>query len=260
MDNPEVYSTGVRGLLASAIEVDQEYIPPIEAALRDHLQAVLLTDSELAGQILDRLADKKMGKAALVPQDFCTLRPAVDRQLLPEGGLFWAVDKVRVRPGVQTLVDHLLCNVLIVQDLQTALRVKRQLPDLAIVTMAGELVSTEGVIFGGASADEEVSTLRRDAELRSLRSDLERLTAQAREKEEIEQQLRTTIDEQQREEIALREQSQRARESFSSLQGKLSVVQRALQQASTRLESIEWDQGRIQERLQNAESQIAQLK
>ncbi|MCB1209339.1 MAG: chromosome segregation protein SMC, partial [Verrucomicrobiales bacterium] len=229
MDNPEVYSTGVRGLLASAIEVDPDFIPPIEAALRDHLQAVLLTDSELAGQILDRLAEKKMGKAALVPQDFCTLRPAVDRQLLPEGGLFWAVDKVRVRAGVQTLVDHLLSNVLIVQDLQTALRVKRQLPDLAIVTMTGELVSTEGVIFGGASADEEVSTLRRDAELRELRADLERLTTLVREKEEIELHLRTTIDEQQREEIALREQSQRAREAFSTLQGKVSVVHRSLQ-------------------------------
>jgi len=260
MDNPEVYSTGVRGLLASAIEVDPEFIPPIEAAMRDHLQAVLLTDSELAGQILDRLADKKMGKAALVPQDFCTLRPAVDRQLLPEGGLFWAVDKVRVRPGVQTLVDHLLSNVLIVQDLQAALRVKRQLPDLAIVTMTGELVSTEGVIFGGASADEEVSTLRRDAELRELRSELERLTSLVREKEEIEHQLRTTIDEQQREEIALREQTQRAREAFSTLQGKVSVVHRALQQASTRLESIEWDQGRIQERIHTADAQSAQLR
>ncbi|MDZ4289190.1 MAG: AAA family ATPase, partial [Prosthecobacter sp.] len=44
LDNPEVFATGVRGILASSIEVEPQFISAIEAALRDHLQAVLLTD------------------------------------------------------------------------------------------------------------------------------------------------------------------------------------------------------------------------
>ena len=256
MDNPEVYSIGVRGLLASAIEVEPRFIAAIEAALRDHLQAVLLTDSELASQILDRLSNHQLGKAALIPQDFATLRAVPDRQLVPGGAIAWAVEKVRARPGVQEITDRLLSNVLIVEDLHTALRMKRQMPDAAIVTLKGELIGADGIIHGGATKEEAASMLRRQSELSALKAELENFEYQLLEKEEAAGQLRAQLEEMQREEISLREQSQRAREEFSQLQGQLSVVQRALQQATTRLESIEWDQNQITSRMQAAEAQI----
>jgi len=260
LDNPEVYSTGVRGLLASSIEVEPEFIPAIEAALKDHLQAVLLTESELAAQIIDRLTDHKMGRAALVPQDFCQLRHTADRELLPAGALAWATDKVRVKTGVQSLVDHLLHNVVIVDELHTALRLKREMPHLAIASLRGEFITSDGIITGGASKEEESSTLRREAEVRQLRTEVEALELQFMEKEDAVNTLSAQLEDMQREEVSLREQSQRAREGFSQLQGKISVVQRALQQAAAKLESIEWDQNQISERIGGSESQIQQLR
>jgi chromosome segregation protein len=256
LDNPEVYSTGVRGLLASSIEVEPQFIAAIEAALRDHLQAVLLTNSELASQILDRLSGQQLGKAALLPQDFVTLRALPDRQLVPGGAIAWAVDKVRAKPGAQEITDRLLSNVLIVDDLHTGLRLKRQLPDAAIATLKGEFIGADGIIHGGAAKEEAASMLRREAEVRGLRSELEGFEFQLLEKEETAAQLRAQLEEMQREEIALREQSQRVREEFSQLQGQLTVVQRALQQATTKLESLEWDQNQIASRMQSAEAQI----
>lgn len=261
LDNPEVYSTGVRGLLASSIEVtDSAFIPAVEAALRDHLQAVLLTESELAAQIVDRLNDHKMGHATLFPQDFCNLHRNGDRELMPAGAIAWATDKVRVKTGVQSLIDHLLHNVLVVDDMHTALRLKREMPHLAIATMRGEFISTDGIIFGGASKQEESSTLRREAEVRQLRTEVEALDFQLLEKEEALKQISVQLEDQQREEITLREQSQRAREGFSQLQGKTSVVQRALQQAVAKLESVEWDQAQIDGRIGSSESQINQMR
>lgn len=260
LDNPEVYSVGVRGLLASSIEVDPEYITAIEAALKDHLQAVLLTESELAAQIIDRLTDHKMGRAALVPHDFCNLRHASDRELLPAGAITWATDKVRVKTGVQGLIDHLLHNVLVVDDLHTALRMKREMPHLAIATMRGEFITHDGIITGGATKEEGSSTLRREAEVRQLRTEVEALEYQYMEKEDAVNNITAQLEEMQREEVSLREQSQRAREGFSQFQGKISVVQRALQQATTKLESVEWDQNQIQERISGSESQIQQLQ
>lgn len=260
MGNPEVFSTGVRGLLTSAIEVEPEFIAAIEAALQDHLQAVLLTDSELATQVLDRLADKQMGRAALMPSDLLGLRPAADRQLLPDGAVAWATDKVRAKDGVQDLVDHLLGSVLIVPDLQTALRIKRQLPDLALVTLRGEMVSVDGVMFGGASKEEGASVLRRESEVRSLRTELESYEAQLAEKEEQVSAAKARLEESQKEESELRESSQRAREALSQMQGRLSVVQRALQQATAKLESVEWDHNQIAERMAGSETQIAEQR
>lgn len=261
LDNPEVYSTGVRGLLASSIEVaDPAFIPAIEAALKDHLQAVLLTESELAAQIVQRLADQKMGRAALFPQDFINLRSQADRELLPGGAIAWATDKVRVKNGVQSLIDHLLHNVVITDHLHTALQLKRQLPHLAIATMRGEFISADGIIYGGASKDEENSTLRREAEVKQLRGEVETLELQFMEKEDVLKDLTAQLEDMQREEVALREQSQKAREGFSALQGKMSVVQRALQQASAKLESIEWDQNQISERIGGSEGIINQMR
>ncbi len=257
LDNPEVFSVGVRGLLASAIEVEPQFIAAIEAALRDHLQAVLLTDSELASQILDRLSNKQLGKAALLPHDFATMRAVPDRQLVPEGGIAWAVDKVKARQGVQELTDRLLNNVLIVEDLHTALRLKKQLRDVAIATMKGEFIAADGIIHGGATKEEAASMLRREAEVRTLKVELEGYEYQVLEKEDAVATLRAQVEDMQREEVTLREQSQRAREGFSTLTGKLSVVQRALQQATTKLESVEWDQNQITSRIQAAEAQIA---
>ena len=260
LDNPEVFSTGVRGLLTSAIEVDPEFVAAIEAALQDHLQAVLLTDSELAGNVLNRLADKQMGRATLMPADLIGLRPAADRQLLPDGAIAWALDKVRAKDGVQDLVDHILGHVLIVPDLHTALRIKKQLPDLSLVTLRGEMVSSDGVMFGGASKEEGASVLRREAEVRTLRTDLSAYEAQLAEKEEQVNAVRARLEESQKEEAELRESSQRAREALSQMQGKLSVVQRALQQATAKLESVEWDQNQIAERMTSAETQIEEQR
>jgi chromosome segregation protein len=260
LDSPEIYSAGVRGILAASIEVEPQFIAAIESALRDHLQAVLLTDSELASQILDRLSGQKLGKAALLPQDFATMRAVPDRQLVPEGGIAWAVDKVRAKPGVQELTDRLLNNVLIVADLHTALRLKRQLRDIAIATLAGEFIAADGVIHGGATKEEAASMLRREAELKNLRLELEGYEMQLLEREEAAEQIRLDVEQMQQEEVSLREQSQRAREGFSTLTGKLSIVQRALQQAVTKLESVEWDQNQIATRVEAAEAQIAWQK
>ncbi|MDB6137001.1 MAG: Chromosome partition protein Smc, partial [Verrucomicrobiaceae bacterium] len=260
LDNPDVFLTGVRGILASHIEVAPEFITAIEAALREHLQSVLLANSDLAVQILERLANFKLGKAAVVPEDFYNTRPLVDRQALPDGAMAWAVDKVMAKNGTQKLVDQLLGHVVIAEDLQTALLIKHLNPPLAIVTLRGEFISLEGVIYGGATKEETASTLRRESEVRELAVQVEALDTQLLEKEESLAFLRMELEDAQREEAQIREETQRTREAFSQHQGKLSVVQRELQQATTKSDSIDWDQSQIGERMAAAEAQMGGLQ
>ena len=260
LDNADIYRTGVRGILASSIEVEPDFITPIEAALREHLQAVLMTESELAMQIADRLSQLRAGKAAIAPQDFFANRPLVDRQLMPEGALAWAMDKVKAKEGSQRMIDHLLANVVIADDLHTAMRIKRTHAHLAIATMKGELISTDGIIYGGATKEEATSTLRRESEVRELTVEVENLEREVRLKALLVSDLSEQLEERQREEVSLREQSQRTREALSQFQGKMSMVQRDLQQAITKAEAIEWDQQQIGTRLAEAESQIIQLR
>ncbi len=77
LDEPDRIKDKLNGIVASAIEVEPQFISAIEAALHDHLQAVLLTDSSLADEIIGKLNSGKLGRAALVPcRIFSTRRRA----------------------------------------------------------------------------------------------------------------------------------------------------------------------------------------
>lgn len=256
LDNPEHFKAGLNGIVASSIEVEPTFISAIEAALHDDLQAVLLTDSTLAAEIIDKLSRGKLGRAALAPQNFLNGESNSEREFMPSGGIAWALDKIKAKPEVQPLMNRLLRNVLIVEDLDTAIRLKTEHTSLCFVTLKGETISAHGIIHGGAGKEETTSTLRRETESRTLREEVTVLeTAQIIKEEEIED-LRSKLEELQREEANARDATQKNREGISQAHGKLSIVQRALQQATAKLDSLEWEQSQISQRLATAEAGI----
>ena len=257
LDEPERIKEKLNGIVASAIEVDPQFISAIEAALHDHLQAVLLTDSSLADEIISKLNSGKLGRAAIALQDYLHAEEGTDRQFMPNGAIAWALDRVKARPEVQPLMNRLLRDVAIVEDLATALRLKMEHPALCFVTLNGEMLSAHGVIHGGAGKEEAASTLRREAESRKLREEAGLLQAAAAVKEEQIEELRVKLEEEARDEANARDAAQKNRDGISELHGKISVVQRALQQATAKLDSLEWEQKQIGERLASAEAAIA---
>ena len=258
LDEPERIKAGLNGILASAIEVEPQFVSAIEAALSDHLQAVLLTDSVLGDEIIRKLTEQRLGKAALFAPDLLPAHHGSERQFMPTGGIAWAADKVKSKPEINALMEHLLRDVLIVSDLTTAIKLKPQHTNLCFVTLKGEMLSAHGVIHGGASKEETTSTLRRETELRELRVEVESLAVRVIEKEERIEELRAQLEEQTRAEANARDAAQKNREALSQLQGKVSVVQRALQQATAKLDSLEWEQNQIGARLSEAEAKIQQ--
>ena len=67
LDNPQLYRAAIVGALANFIEVNNEFIPAIEAALGQHLQTIFISDLAIAESIACALAEKKVGRAALRP-------------------------------------------------------------------------------------------------------------------------------------------------------------------------------------------------
>ncbi|TLD70469.1 chromosome segregation protein SMC [Phragmitibacter flavus] len=258
LDDPDRLKPAIHGILASAIQVEPAYIPAIEAALRDHLQTILLDDEKVAGEIIEKLTAGRLGKTTLAPQSFLRGQRGSERQFMPNGGIAWALDKVTAQAQVQPLMERLLRDVLIVADLATAFRLKADHPDLSFVTNKGELLTVHGIVHGGATKDEATSALRRETELRELRTESAALEQQIAEKEQFLEELGLSLEAKQRAEANARDSVQLNREALSQLQGKVSVVQRALQQATAKLDSLEWEQSQISARLAEAENQIGQ--
>jgi len=172
LDNPDFFRPAIQGSLTSQIDVDPPYIAAIEGALGTTIQAVLIKDAGIAESALLTLAEQKVGKTSLIPTDWIndenTLPLAVE---LPQGAIAWASDKVRSQGPTASLLAKLLRGIVIVDSLETAFALKPANPHLGFVTLTGELISQQGVAYGGRTGEQVNSALARKAQIAELEAD-----------------------------------------------------------------------------------------
>src|SRR5207249_3479001 len=164
------------GALAAHIEVEPQFIPAIEAALGQNLQAVILKDAMVAEHIVKTLTGRKMGRASLAIKDFrFQISDFRLEDQLPEGAVGWAIDKVRADDQIQPLIAQLLRRVAIVPNVETAFRLRSNLQseicNLQFVTLTGEVLTAEGILTGGATGEAVNSVLERKNQIAALEVD-----------------------------------------------------------------------------------------
>ena len=204
----------------------------------------------LAEAVIDTLTHKKLGSAAILPQNFLDApAPPTDRAI-PHGAVAWAFTKVNAQAEVAPLIQRLLADVLIVPDLKTALDLKKGMPETAFATNAGEYVSAHGVVQGGSSSKGgAASVLQRQNEIKSLEVETIDLTTK---RDGIETEL-TSLKERTAD---LRGQLDEARSFLqenrvteSTVAGQLGVLDREVTQMASKLDGVKWEQGELFNRL-----------
>ena len=261
LDQPDLFQKAVRGALASFIDVDREFVAAIEAALGRHLQTIVVADTLVAENMIDALRRGKLGKATLVSEE--SVRPASDRQLLtiPNEAIGWALDQIDCDEKVRSLVDRLLENVLIVPDLATALKLHREMSEVAFATLEGEFVSTEGVIHGGSSSEEGGgSFLQRQSDIRELEVATDTLAKALDRLEDRRDNLQERVEKLESQLGSYRDRLQQRRVSCSTQEGQLAVVERDLQQLENKLESLRWEQKEVAQRQDDLDEHLAKAQ
>ncbi|HEY4270732.1 MAG TPA: chromosome segregation protein SMC [Candidatus Udaeobacter sp.] len=158
----------IAGSLVAQLDVDPKFIRAIEAALGRNLHTIILKDAKLASEIIETLKKDKLGQAALLVPELTGRGQKPAERVLPRAALAWAFDKLKVPQSLESLVKQLLGNVAIFPDLEGALECRQNEPVLAMATLAGEYISTEGIVFGGSTEVRAVSLLERKAEIADL--------------------------------------------------------------------------------------------
>jgi chromosome segregation protein len=176
VDDPEKFRDTIAGSLVTQLEVDPKFIPAIEASLGRNLHAVILKDANVASEIIARLKKKKLGQAALFIPQLAEPSQRPPPKDLPSTALAWATDKMTAPPSLEPLVRQLLGGVAIFSDLQRALGCKKHEPELAMATLTGEFISTEGIVFGGSGEVRALSLLERKAQIADLAKEEAALT------------------------------------------------------------------------------------
>ncbi len=248
LGQPDIFKPGVHGVLASFIEADNTCARAIEAALGNHLQAVLVQDQAMAEAVIGRLTEKQLGIAAVLPETFVGHSNGTQMEALPEGATAWALDRVKSDKRISNVIERLLDKVLIVPNQATALRLRAGHPGVTFVTLAGVMLTGEGMLRGGAGTEGGTSVLELQNEVRTLAAEVEKLAL-------ADEAARTRVTdlesrlEQLREEVEIsRERLQRQKVDLSTLQGQLSLASREVENFESKLENVKWERGELENR------------
>jgi len=252
LGQPDTFRPGIHGVLASFIEAENTCARAIEAALGNHLQAVLVQDQAMAEAVIARLTEKQLGIAAVLPETFVGHSNGTQMEALPEGATAWALDRVKSDKRISNVIERLLDKVLIVPNQATALRLRAAHPGITFVTQAGVILTGEGMLRGGAGAEGSTSVLELQNEVRTLAAEVESLTAADEAARNWVKDLESRL-EQLREEVEVsRERLQRQKVDLSTLQGQLSLASREVENFETKLENVKWERGELDNRERTA--------
>ncbi|MFN2477519.1 MAG: chromosome segregation protein SMC [Chthoniobacterales bacterium] len=260
LDDADRIRPALGGALVSSLDVDREYIAPLEAAFGRNMHAVVLQDGALAGEILRHVTSNNLGQAALA---LANLTPAGgDDHLvdLPAGAVAWAVDKVTAPEALAPLVRRILRGVVIVADLETALRLKREHSVLQFATFTGEFISTAGVVFGGTTTTATESLLGRKAlisETAAAVADLEHELAAAQRRCD---NATAQVDSSRVELTDSRARHQAAHVSQSNSAARLLLLGHELRAADERLRHLQTERTTLEQQTGFADHRISELE
>ncbi|HWN64253.1 MAG TPA: chromosome segregation protein SMC [Candidatus Binatus sp.] len=258
LDNPSRIQPALAGALASNLDVEPEYIAAIEAALGQNVQAIVLQDVDLAPEIIATLKEKKLGPAALAIPKFSSSSARTDATL-PRSAIAWAIEKVKAPDSLASLVSRLLHNVTIFRSLDEALAFKKTGTDLAAATLAGEFVSSEGVVFGGGDGSAD-SVLERKARISALSAEHSRICqgrdALLRERDDASTQLEKT----RRGFEEIRAQHEIADRVQSASKNKILFLERESHEAEQKIENLRSEQSTLAQQIEAADERITKLE
>ena len=258
LGDPDTYKNSVRGVLGSMLNVtDDDSMAAVEAALRDHLQTVLVANGTVAESMIDRLSEQKMGYASVLPEDLNIPAPA---QIPSAEGATSLLSVLRPNDKVRSWCEKALSHVFIADSLAEARQLQAKYPDCAFVTRQGESVTRDGVIHGGSTRQAKDSILQKQAEITKLQAQFaehekEHQTIQAQ-AAAVEDQLKTA----QADREALQETTQQHKLNRSRMEDQQRSAKMELQRVSGRQTKLEHEKNELLARQQSVQTEVQRLQ
>ncbi len=161
------HRTRFSGVLADAIQAPPELEPALEAALAERLQCILCSDDRDAMQAMEFLKAKNGGRAGIaLPLNLSAKVPPIAPPKV--AGAAPLAAQVRADGPFAGLIMNLLATVMLVDDIDAALKLARKHPELTFVTRSGDMVALGGVVSGGSGEQVDNGLIQKKREIREL--------------------------------------------------------------------------------------------
>lgn len=176
------FSSKMVGVLASLIKVPAKFETAVEVALGNAVQNIVTFDEVGAKELIAYLKDNKFGRATFLPINSMKRRDLDDRFISGKNGVFGVASKlIEFDKKIDNVISNLLGATVIVDTLATAVDLaKENRYSFKIVTLDGDVVSTQGSLTGGSKKSEAVNLISRQREIETLGEEIEKLTIKDR--------------------------------------------------------------------------------
>lgn len=172
---PDVYAP-----VGTVVEVDPDLALALDTALGNAVNDLVVPDDRAAKEAIQLLKEGRLGRATFQPVNLMrpsSPSPELRRVLNERGVVGLASELVRCEARYRPVVDSLLGRVVIVEELDDALKLARTTGWSRMVTMDGEVVHGSGAVTGGTNVRHTAGIVQRKAELAELEHQVSALQA-----------------------------------------------------------------------------------
>jgi len=225
------------GVLASLISVPAKYETAIEVALGNAVQNIVTYDENGAKELISYLKQNQFGRATFLPISSMRRRDMDEKLVAGKRGVFGVASKlISYDRKIDNVISNLLGGTVIVDTLATAVDLARDNRfSFKIVTLEGDVVSTQGSLTGGSKKNEIVNLISRQREIETLATEIENLNMK-------EYEIKNKIDYLKVDLNASKSAEKRISEQKNELEIKLAKEQEKLEGLTTDLNELREEQ------------------
>ncbi|UQS81605.1 chromosome segregation protein SMC [Bombilactobacillus folatiphilus] len=252
--------SGIIGAVAELIQVPQQYQTALQSASGAQLQSIVTTDQQAARMAIQYLRQHHQGRATFLPQTVMQSRKLTPQQLAPliedPAFLGLASELIQIDSKLQNIADNLFGNLLVFQDLPTAIAAGNRLSHrYRIVTLAGDVMNPGGSMTGGQNHGGS-DVLGQNAQVKHLKEQLQNSQTQL---DHLQQRIQQLEQQKQQNQVAVTAQNDHMQALVQEVQQQQSQVQ--LQKQKVELQTTNLDQlQRKYLELQQQEEQVTQTR
>ncbi|HWP49378.1 MAG TPA: chromosome segregation protein SMC [Candidatus Limnocylindrales bacterium] len=278
--NPDLSQRlGIQSTVLDLIKAKPGYEVAIEAILGDKIQTLIVETYQKGIEAIGFLRETKSGRGYFMPfrhgdtvswntegqesknQGIIPASPglSVPASILNEDPdiIGKAFDFITCKAEFKETIQILLDSIVVVENLEKAIRVHQKYPFLICVTRGGEVLDSQGVLYGGASQRLETGFLAKKGEMDRLKQQVENYERGLQRLLQVEGEIKNKLELYQG---ALKNLEKTRREQEINLINKENAVnqlERDLEQLRKRLEFIDLEQSQLSQEITGIDGELS---
>ncbi len=239
---------GMHGVLANIIEVPEEYQTAIEMCLGSSLQNIVTENEEDAKRLIEHLRKNNLGRVSFLPITSVKGKKLEKIKGKNAGVIGIASDLIQYSKKYENIILNLLGRTVIVQDMETAIRVAKDNGySFRIITIEGDVINPSGAITGGSVAKKTVNILGRGREIEKLQKEIKTLEEQIQKLEKEKDNYQESIENVLEMVSSLEKQLQEIEITYATGKEKINAIEENIHRIETRLNKLKEEDKKLEE-------------